>query len=161
MFVQIAQALQTNSFIVKLNGTDWMAAALDIIHYVSMFVLVGSIAVVDLRVIGIAGQRQSAIAVGNRFFPWVWGALVFSLLSGFLMFAGLATSYIPDPTFHKKMWVILAAVLFGALVQWKLPVWDKLPAMPVSARLIALASLLLWLAAIVAGVEVPSVSGIG
>jgi hypothetical protein len=159
--IQIGQALQSNALIVKINGTDWMAAALEVVHYFSMFVLVGSIAVVDLRILGIAGQQQSAMTIGNRFFPWMWGALAFNFLSGFLMFAGLATSYIPDPTFHKKMWVTLAAVLFGAIVQWRLPAWGRLPAIPPAARMIAVVSLLLWLAAILAGVEVPALSGIG
>ena len=161
MFAQVAQSLEGNRLVVILNGTGWIAAALDVVHYFSMFVLVGSMAVVDLRIMGLAGQQQSASKIAARLFPWMWVALTFSFLSGFLMFAGLASSYIPDPTFHLKMEVILAAVVFGLIVQWKLPAWDKSPSMPAAAKIVAAISLLLWLGAILAGVEVPAISGIG
>ena len=157
----LGHALESNSLIVTLNSTGWMAAALEVVHYFSMFVLVGSIAIVDLRVLGVAGRQQSAAKLARRLFPWMWLALAMNFLSGFLMFAGIATSYIPDPTFHMKMWVTLAAVVFGIVVQWRVPAWDKLPAIPTAAKLIALVSLLLWLGAILAGVEVPALSGIG
>jgi hypothetical protein len=161
MSAQVVQALQTNWLIVALNGSDWTAAALEIVHYFSMFVLVGTAAIVDLRIIGLAGRQQSASKLAARLFPWMWGALAFNFLSGFVMFAGLATSYIPDPTFHQKMEVTLAAVIFGIIVQWKVPAWDKSPSMPVAAKVVAAISLLLWVGAILAGVEVPAVSGIG
>jgi hypothetical protein len=161
MLAQLGESLQNNSLIVTLNGTSWMAAALEVIHYFSMFILVGSIAVVDLRLLGVAGQRQSVAKLGGRLFPWMWGALALNFLSGFLMFAGVATSYIPDPTFHMKMYVTLAAVVFGIIVQWKVPAWDKLPAIPAAAKVVAVISLLLWVGAILAGNEVPAISGIG
>jgi uncharacterized membrane protein SirB2 len=161
VLTQIGEALQNNSVIVMLNSTGWMAAGLEIIHYFSMFVLVGSIAIVDLRVMGLAGNQQSATKLAQRLFPWMWTALALNFLSGFVMFAGIAASYIPDSTFHLKMWVILAAVVFGIIVQWRVPVWDKLPSMPVAARLLAAVSLLLWVGAILAGNELPALSGLG
>ena len=161
MVAQAVEALQNNRLIVTLNGTDWTAAALEIVHYFSMFVLVGSVAIVDLRIMGLAGQKQSALKLARRLFPWMWAALAFNFLSGFLMFAGLATSYIPDPTFHQKMEVTFAAVIFGIIVQWKVAAWDKSPSTPLAAKVVAAISLLLWIGAILAGVEVPAVSGIG
>ena len=161
MVTQIGEALQNNVLIVTLNSVGWMAATLEIVHYFGMFLLVGSIAVVDLRVIGWAGQQQSATKIAHRLFPWMWAGLALNFLSGFVMFAGIAASYIPDPTFRMKMWVILAAVVFGIIVQWQVPKWDKLPAMPIWAKLIALISLMLWVGAILAGNEVPALSGLG
>ena len=116
---------------------------------------------VDLRIIGVAGQQQSATKLAQRLFPWMWVGLALNFLSGFVMFAGIAASYLPDPTFHLKMWVVLAAVVFGIIVQWKVPGWDKSPTMPISAKLIATASLLLWVGAILAGNELPALSGLG
>ena len=161
MVSPIGEALQSNSVIVTLNSVGWMAAGLEIIHYFGMFVLVGSIAMVDLRVIGVAGQQQSATKLAQRLFPWMWAGLALNFLSGFIMFAGIAASYLPDPTFHLKMWVVLAAVVFGLIVQWKVPAWDKSPTMPISAKLVATLSLLLWVGAILAGNELPALSGLG
>ena len=161
VLTHIGEALQDNSLIVMLNSVGWMAAGLEIIHYFGMFILVGSIAVVDLRVMGLAGRQQNATKLAQRLFPWMWAGLALNFLSGFVMFAGIAASYIPDSTFHLKMEVVLAAVIFGIIVQWKVPAWDKSPAMPMGAKFIATISLLLWVAAILAGNELPALSGLG
>jgi hypothetical protein len=71
MLAQIGKALQDNSIIVTLNSTGWVAAGLEMVRYFSMFVLVGSIAIVDLRVIGIAGQQLSAVEEGCE-----WNAVI-------------------------------------------------------------------------------------
>jgi uncharacterized membrane protein len=153
--------LQNNSFIIAINGTPVTAAALEIIHYFSMFVVVGLAVVVDLRVLGVAGRNQAATQLAERFFPWVWGALALNILSGFLMFAGNAQAYIPESTFHVKMAVVLLAVIFTVFVQWNTAKWDRLPGMPIGAKAVALVSLILWIGAILAGVEIPALSGIG
>jgi uncharacterized membrane protein len=161
MLFHLGEWLQHNSIIVLLNGTAWTAAATEVIHYFSMFVLVGSIAIVDLRVLGIAARSQSASLLAERLFPWMWAALGLNALSGCLMFAGDAPAYIPNSVFHTKVVVVSLAVVFGILVQWGVPRWDRLPAVPGWAKLVALVSLLLWVGAIIAGVEVPALTGVG
>jgi uncharacterized membrane protein len=161
VLVQFGQWLQNNSLVVTLNSTAWMAAATEMLHYFSMFVLVGSTAIVDLRVLGLAARNQSPTQLANRLFPWAWGALALNALSGFVMFAGNAPAYIPNSIFHAKLLAVLLAVLFGAMVQWGVPKWDRPPAMPPWAKVVALVSLLLWVGAIIAGVEVPALTGIG
>ena len=161
MLHQLGQLLQNNSFIVTINSLPVTAAALEIIHYFSMFLIVGPTAMVDLRVLGAADRHHPVAELAERFFPWVWVALLFNALSGFLMFAGNAAAYIPESTFHAKMLVVLLAVVFTLAVQWSVPKWDRLPAMPLAAKTVALVSLLLWIGAILSGVEVPALSGIG
>ena len=80
MLKHIGEALQDNSLIVTLNTVPWMAAGLEIIHYFSMFVLVGLIAIVDLRVMGLAGKQQNLARLGQRLFPWMWTALALNFL---------------------------------------------------------------------------------
>ncbi|PYU27548.1 MAG: hypothetical protein DMG32_06405 [Acidobacteria bacterium] len=153
--------MQNNSFIVTINEVPVTAAALEIIHYFSMFLVVGPTAMVDLRVLGAADRHHPVAELAERFFPWVWVALAFNALSGFLMFAGNAVAYIPESTFHAKMLVTLLAVVFTLAVQWSVPKWDRLPVIPATAKVVALLSLVLWIGAILAGVEVPALSGIG
>jgi hypothetical protein len=161
MLFHLGEWLQHNSFVVVVNGTASTAAATEVIHYFSMFVLVGSIAIVDLRVLGVAARSQNASQLAATLFPWMWAALALNAVSGFLMFAGDALAYIPNSTFHAKVMVVLLAIVFGILVQWGVPKWDQLPAIPAWGKLVALLSLLLWVGAIIAGVEVPALSGIG
>jgi uncharacterized membrane protein len=161
MLLHLCRWLQDNSFIAVINGTSWTAAALEIVHYFSMFILVGSMVIVDLRVLGLVGRRQDPTQLADRLFPWMWASLALNFLSGFLMFAGSATAYYHNDIFYDKMAVILLAIVANTIVQQKVRKWNQLPAVPAWAKLIAVVSIGLWVGAIIAGVEVPALTGVG
>jgi uncharacterized membrane protein len=161
MLLHFCRWLQDNSLIALINGTAWTAAALEIVHYFSMFILVGSMVIVDLRILGLVGRQQDATQLADRLFPWIWASLALNFLSGFCMFGGSATAYYRNDIFYDKVGVILLAIVANIVVQQKVRKWDQLPAMPAWAKLIAVVSIGLWIAAIIAGVEVPALTGIG
>jgi uncharacterized membrane protein len=161
MLLHLCRWLQNNSLIALMNGTAWTAAALEIVHYFSMFILVGSMVIVDLRVLGLVGRRQNAAQLADRLFPWIWASLALNVLSGFFMFAGSATAYYRNDIFYDKMAVFLLAIVANIIVQKKVRTWNQLPAMPAWAKVIAVVSIGLWIGAIIAGVEVPALTGIG
>jgi hypothetical protein len=107
------------------------------------------------------GRRQDATLLADRLFPWMWISLLFNFLSGFIMFAGSATSYCHNDIFYDKVIVVLLAIAASITVQQKLRRWNQSPAMPAWAKLIAVLSIGLWIGAIIAGVEVPALTGIG
>jgi uncharacterized membrane protein len=161
MLLHLFEWLQHNSWIVAVNGSAWLSAILELAHYFSFFLLVGSIAIVDLKIMGVAARRQSATQLAEQVFPWMWTGLVLNALSGFLMFAGDATEYLHNSVFHEKLYVILLAVAFGVMVQRNVPKWDTLPAIPVWGKFVAFVSLALWVGAILMGVNVPAITGVG
>src|SRR5882672_2631728 len=153
------EGLQHNSWIVAMNSSAWMSAVLEVVHYFSFFVVVGATAVVDLRIMGVAGRKQSAARLAEQAFPWIWTGLCFSVLSGFVMFAGQATDYFHNSIFHRKLLVILLAAVFAAWVQHGVLQWEQSAPMPARAKLVALVSLALWVGAILMGVDVPAITG--
>src|SRR4051794_12390135 len=110
MFLQMARGLQANSVIITLTSTGWTAALIAILHYYSMFVLVGSMAIVNLSVLGFIGGGTGAANMARRVLPWVWISLPVNLLSGFIMFAADATDYLPTWSFRAKILVVLVAI---------------------------------------------------
>jgi hypothetical protein len=56
--------------------------------------------------------------------------------------------------------VTALAIVFAAIVQRCAPAWDR-SSIPLSAKIVALICLLLMFGAILAGNEVPALSGIG
>jgi len=147
--------------IALLNGTAWTAALLEIVHYFSMFILVGSMLIVDLRVLGLVARRQDLTLLAARLFTWMWISLLFNFLSGFFMFAGSATAYYHNDIFYDKVAVVLLAIVVSIIVQQKVRSWTQLPAIPAWAKLIAIISIGLWIGAIIFGVEVPALTGVG
>src|SRR5437660_193009 len=100
MVLSVYQWLQNNSFIMLMNGTTIGSAIVEVLHYFGFFLLIGSIAIVDLRLLGLVGQRQSVRQIGAQVFGIMWVGMVLSLLTGFIMFAGSATQYYSNDVFY-------------------------------------------------------------
>lgn len=155
------EALEQVGWVQYIGGTGWLYAAVSVVHYLSFFVCVGSMAIIDLRVMGVAAHERKASEIAAQLFPWVWTGFVLAGLSGFLMFATDAGDWAPDPVFHYKLLVIFLAAVFAVVVQVGVPKWEQVAGMPKWAKVIALISLLLFLAAIVVSSEIPSLEGLG
>ena len=161
MLLHLCEWLEQVSWIVAINSSVVLATIVEFAHYTGFFLLVGSIAILDLRVLGLAARRQSAASLASQLFPWMCTGLVSAFLSGFIMFAGDATAFARAAIFGVKILVVLLAVVAGIIVQWNVPRWDRAPSMSIGAKLLAFISLALWIGAILAAVEVPAISGIG
>ncbi len=155
-----------------LENTRWarwaddsvqVATVLEIIHYFSMFLLVGSIVMIDLHLIGLVARQKSVKEMSAQFFPLMWIGLAFNFFSGFVMFAGDATTFAPNWVFHIKMTVILLALIFGIAVQLQARKWaqQETEEVPFWGKALAAISLLLWIGSILSAVEVPSLTNVG
>ena len=155
------EALEHAAWVMKIAETGWLYATISVTHYFTLFVLVGSIVLVDLRILGIAARSQSVTQVAETLFPWTWTALVLALVSGFLMFTTDGGDYYPDRVFRVKMTVILLALISAVIVQSNVRKWDQAPSISTGAKLVAFVSIVLWVGAILAGVEIAAISGLG
>ncbi len=131
----LCEWLEQIPWIVTITNSAVLISLVWLVHYLGFFLLVGTTVVVDLRILG-AAARNLVIA------------------SGFIMFAGQATTFYPTAVFRIKMGMVLLALVFGVIVQRKSPVWDGAPTVPTAAKWLAFASLALWIGAILAGLEV-------
>jgi len=155
MLLRLCERLQHASWVAAINNSVVASVLVELTHYFSFFLLVGTIVMVDLRVLGLAGRRQSVAQLADQLFPVMWTGLGFAFLSGFILFAGDALTFLPNPVFRAKLWVILLAVVSGIVVQRNVRKWDQLPAVPKAAKFVALVSLVLWIGVILTAVEVP------
>jgi hypothetical protein len=161
MFQHFCEWLQHNHTLLVICGYAPIAAALEVIHYVGVFLLVGTIVLVDLRVMGVAARRWGVDELAGQLFLYSWTGLAMVVGSGFMMFTTSAADYYSDPTFRIKMTVTAFAVLFGLIMQKGAVRWGHVTHTPLLAKCVALISLVLLFGAIVAGNEVPALSGIG
>jgi len=155
------EALEQSAWVKTLGETAWMYATVSVIHYLTMFWFIGSVAVVDLRVMGVAARKRNLGELADQIFPWAWTGMVLAIISGFLMFATDAGDWAPDRVFHIKLWMIVASLVFTILVQVFVPAWSAAPEAPGWAKLVALLSLLLWIGTILTASEIPAMEGLG
>src|SRR5262249_46942166 len=75
------------------------------------------------------------------------------------LFTVEAGDYAAATPFRIKMLVIGLAAVSALAIDWRVPTWDRASTMPVTARLVALISIVLWLGTILMGVEIPALTG--
>jgi hypothetical protein len=155
------EALEQTAWVRTFSTTGWMYASVSVVHYLTMFWFIGSMAVVDLRVMGIAARKRNLGELSAQLFPWAWTGLVVALISGFLMFTADAGDWAPDPVFHVKLVMIILSIVFAVLVQRGIPKWTALSEIPTSAKVIAAIALLLWILTILSASEIPAMEGLG
>ena len=144
-----------------LSQTAWLYSSVSTVHYFTLFVMVGTSVIVDLRVLGLAATRKPLGQFAEQINPWMWGAFWLAVISGFLMFLTDAGDYLPDTVFKVKMTTILLAVIFTILVQRSISGRGEAPSISGAAKLLAVLSLVFWIGSILAGVEIAAISGLG
>ena len=121
------------------------------LHTVGLGLIVGSTVVVDVRILG--GASRIPLKPLESFFSIMWLGLALNAVSGLMLFAKEATTVGVSGVFWVKMTSIALAI--GVLRRIKKKVFDDplVDTRPVSsnARVLALISILLWIAAITAG----------
>jgi hypothetical protein len=155
------EALEQTGWVVTLGSTGWLYNSVAVVHYLTMFWFIGSIAIVDLRIMGVAAKERNLAELGSQLLPWAWIGFTLSVIAGFLEFATAASDWAPDPVFHVKLAMIGVSVVFTILVQMGVKTWAQSPEIPSVAKVIALISLLLWIATIVTSSEIPALEGLG
>src|ERR1700733_15258227 len=135
--LSLCRWLEHVPWIVTVNSSAGIISIVWLIHYLGMFLLVGTMGFFDLRVLGLAGHGQRIAPLAGQLFPWTWTGLVMVIPTGFIMFAGQATVFYPADVFRIKMAELVVAVAFGLAVQRKVPEWDRLAVIPAGAKLLA------------------------
>lgn len=129
----------------------WLYPIVETIHIVGFSVLVGAVAMFDLRLLGF-GRSLPPEALARHLLPWSWFALLLIVPSGLLMFS-TQPELLDNGAFLLKLALIAAAGL-NALA-FHLGPWRVVARWPASAppwaRLHAALSLLLWIAVIACG----------
>src|SRR6185295_11437130 len=140
-------ALEASAIGAAMRDVPWLFAAVKAAHLAGIATLAGSIAVLDLRLLGF--RRSIPVRrLAWRVLPWTAASFLLIVPSGLAMFAARAAELIASPVFALKICLILAAGTnagifhagaFRGAAQWDV---DLMP--PPAARTAAAVSLALW-----------------
>jgi len=139
----------------NIRENDLLFPLIESVHVLAISLVVGSIFVVDLRLLGLASIRRPVGRVIDGILPLTWSAFAVAVASGSLLFISNATKYLANGYFVAKLFLILAAglnmVVFHFVSAKDLPKWENEPAPPLRARLAGGLSILLWVAVVACG----------
>jgi hypothetical protein len=147
-------AVEATGIARAMRESLWLYPGVEIVHIAGFAILVGSIAMFDLRLLGVA-KTLPVRAVARFLLPWTIASLVLIVPTGLAMFATHASDFIGNPAFVTKMSLLMVAginaALFHAGVFQGAANWDVGVGAPIVARMQAVVSLLLWVGVISCG----------
>ena len=153
----LVQAIEGGAINTWVLSTYWLWPLLEIIHFMGLSLLLGSMLIVDLRLAGYL--RQIDIMSTHRLLPWAAIGFVMNLVSGFLFFFGDPGRYSINIGFQIKMVLVLIAglnvLVFALKIKPVIGNWDPHGDTPGLAKTVAWSSLAAWTGVLLLGRLIP------
>lgn len=147
--------LQGSALAARIRDSLFLFPLLESAHVVGLAIVVGTISVIDLRLLGIASVECSFARMASDLLKWTWSAFVLTFITGALMFITNADVYFHNTPFRIKMALLVLAglntLVFELTAAKAIRQWDLAPSAPPISKVVATLSLILWISVIFAG----------
>ena len=135
---------------MRESPSVWAFPTVLTLHTAGMAVLVGASWLLDLRLLGLT-SRNTPLSAFSWVFPTIAIGLIVNLMTGVLLFIKNATTWgVAIPFFVKMLLVVVSVVLLLPVRKYTLANGGNLE-VGGNVRLLAIASILAWAAAVTAG----------
>ena len=129
---------------------SWLFPAIQSVHVIGLILLVGTICLIDLRLLGTVLRREPVASLASAVAPWTSAGLLIVLVTGPVLFGSDLPRYVKNPAFVLKMGLL--AVALGAHFTLhrgatQVDDWSR----TVRHKLAAFLSLILWSSIVLAG----------
>lgn len=137
-----------------MTANKWWWAFLMDLHFIGLALLIGTIGLLDLRLLGFA--KQLPIGPLHRLIPWALAGFAINVITGVLAYLGMTDFY----TYNWAFWLKMFAIMLLGLNAAAFYLTDTFAAVerlgpgedaPPVAKLIAATSLFLWLSVVALG----------
>jgi hypothetical protein len=147
--------IQSTGFATAIRESNWLFATIECVHVFAIAVVVGTVVMVDLRLLGFGWRDRAVTELTTSVLPVTWCAFVVAVLSGGCMFTSHALKYYNSIPFRIKMACLLLAgfnmMLFHQGAYRSVNSWDRALPPIRSARIAGALSILLWIAVVASG----------
>ena len=143
------QTLEYSRVGVFIAESTWAFPTLETLHVIAFVTVLGTIMVMDLRMIGATSNKFAITVTSKDTLPWTWGAFAMAALTGGLLFVSKASSYVINPYFLAKLAMIALAginmMYFHFFTYRTVEHWDRDASVPAAVKIAGFLSLFFWL----------------
>jgi hypothetical protein len=140
---------------VALHESQYAYTFIETAHVLAITLFVGTIAMVDLRLLGVSFRRVPVSQMSARMLPWTVAGFVFMVATGLALFYAIPLRTYYSLWFRLKVVLLVAGMVNIAVFHWRVERdrerWDTAARPPLGARVSAAVSLLVWAGVIVTG----------
>ena len=146
----VVQAIYDSGIAMWMRGSLKAMPLIEATHVLAIATVFGTIFIVDLRLLGVAGTNRPYSVVAREMLGKTWAAF-----TGALLVTPNVITYYVNTAFRLKMLALVLAginmVIFQVLTARTMEQWDRSAKPPTAARTAAIISLVLWTAIIFLG----------
>src|SRR5688572_18192901 len=99
MIDEFAQWVYDTAFADAIRTSALAFPWLESVHVLAIALVFGSIAVMDLRLLGLASLKRPVTQLAHEILPLTWVAFAVALITGVAMFTSNATEYVHNTPF--------------------------------------------------------------
>jgi hypothetical protein len=155
VFATFLHWLESTAPAVAISESSWLFPGIESVHVLAITLVVGSITMVDLRLLNINLRDRPVGELIAEVLPWTWASFAVAVCSGALLFSSNATHYWGTVPFRAKMLLLglagLNMVAFHATTFRSVEVWGRQPQPPRAAKVSGGLSLALWIGVVSLG----------
>jgi len=152
---EVLKTIESTSIASSIRDSLYLFPMLESFHVIGLAIVFGTIAIMDLRLLGLASTNRPFRIVASDILKWTWIAFTLTFLTGALMFTTNATVYFHNSVFQAKMALLLLSGInmgiFELTVGRTSRQWETSPSPPRAAKRAAVVSLTLWIGIIFLG----------
>jgi hypothetical protein len=141
--------IQANALTKAMTDYDWLFPAAECIHIASFALAIGTIALVDLSLLGVGLQRKAAAQIARSTSLWTLSGLVLIIFTGLLLFASDPDMYLRNASFRFKITCLVLAIIYNYTIHRKVALSESGSGM--GTKLVAGVSLVLWISVVFGG----------
>lgn len=130
-----------------LNSNEWAFPLTECFHITSFALSIGTIVLVDLKLLGLAMKRQTSAQLLKDTSLWTLAGLIIVIVSGLLIFSSDPVHYYYNYAFRFKVTMLLAAIIFNYTIHRKV----ALAGSPGAGKAVGAVSLLMWISVVYGG----------
>jgi len=147
--------LAASGLAARIRDSKYLFPLLESTHVFGLALVFGTIAIIDLRLLGIASTQRSFQRMASDILKWTWAAFALTALTGSLMFITNAPVYYHNFYFRTKMLLLALSginmLVFELTAGRTIHGWDRAPSPPRAGKAVAALSLAMWISIIFMG----------
>lgn len=132
-----------------LNNNEWSFPLFECIHIAMFAMSVGTIALVDFRLMGLTLRKYTAAQLLKATSPWTLVGLVVVITSGFVIATTDPLAYYYNGAFRYKMLMLTLAIIYNYTLHRKVVMGAFPPAVNIVTAAVSLA---LWISIVYLGI---------
>ena len=151
----LLRRLQESELSIFIQQSPYAFPSIETLHVIALTLMIGSIWLVDLRLLGLASTDRPVTELCAKVLPLTWAAFVAATVAGALLFITQAIDYYENTSFRIKILLMVLAGLnmlyFQYLTYKDVANWNHGPKIPIMAKTAAALSLTIWIAVVFCG----------